>query len=429
MGNVVVVGAQWGDEGKGKIVDRLTEQADVVVRFHGGANAGHTLVAQGRKLVLHLVPAGVLHPGKVCLIGNGVVIDPAALCAEIDACRALGALDGDGRLLVDGGAHVTLPWHRRLDVLREQRAGAARIGTTGRGIGPTYEDKAGRRGVRVRDLCDPVRLRARIAERLPEANARIEALGGGPLDAEEVIAELLPHAGRIAPLRADGSLFLARAIAAGKSILFEGAQGTLLDVDHGSYPFVTSSSCVAGSAAAGSGVGPGALGTILGVAKAYTTRVGEGPFPTELPGEAGDRLRALGTEYGATTGRPRRCGWQDTCVLRFAARVNGLHGLVLTKLDVLSSFPAIPVAVAHDLDGERVTDLCADAELLSRAKPVYEELPGWRAPLTGIRREADLPREARRYVERIAELSGVPVVAVSVGPDRAETIALGPPFR
>ncbi|MHB8418600.1 MAG: adenylosuccinate synthase [Myxococcales bacterium] len=428
MPNAVVVGAQWGDEGKGKIVDLLTERVDVVVRFHGGNNAGHTLAHAGRKIVLHLVPAGILHPGKSCLIGDGVVLDPGVLCEEIDAVRAHGALQDDGQLLLSEGAHVVMPWHKRLDVLRERAAGPSRIGTTGRGIGPTYEDKVGRRGVRVRDLCEERRLRARIAERLPLANREIEALGGERLAEAAVLDELRPQGARLARYRTDGSLWLSRALAAGKSVLFEGAQGTLLDVDHGTYPFVTSSSCVAANAASGSGVGPGSLGTIVGIAKAYTTRVGEGPFPTELTGPSGEELRRLGVEYGATTGRPRRCGWLDGCVLRFAARVNGLDCLALTKIDVLSAFDQLEVAVAYDIDGERTAELPPDAETLARAVPVYETLPGWRRPLSGCRRLEELPAEARRYLARIEELAGVPVAAISVGADRDETIALRPPF-
>jgi adenylosuccinate synthase len=417
MANVVVVGAQWGDEGKGKIVDLLTRKADIVVRFHGGNNAGHTLVVDGKKIVLHLVPSGVLHAGKSCVIGNGVVLDPAVLCEEIDACKAHGVLADDAQLIISENAHVILPWHKKLDVLREEAAGVARIGTTGRGIGPTYEDKVGRRGVRVRDLCDERRLRDRVRERLPRVNAALQAFGGDPMTEAAVLDELRPHAARLARHSRDTSLWL-----------FEGAQGTLLDVDHGTYPFVTSSNCVAANAAIGSGVGPGALGTIVGIAKAYTTRVGSGPFPTELTDATGERLRAVGAEYGATTGRPRRCGWQDACVLRFAARVNGLHCLALTKLDVLSSFETLKIAVAYDIDGSRTEELPPDAELLARAKPVYEELPGWVMPLGKLRSVDELPLAARRYVGRIEELGRVPVTAISVGADREETVVLGPPF-
>ncbi len=426
--NTVVVGAQWGDEGKGKIVDLLTQKADIVVRFHGGNNAGHTLVVAGKKIVLHLVPSGVLHTGKSCVIGNGVVLDPAVLCEEIDACKAHGALADDAQLIISENAHVILPWHKKLDVLREQAAGDARIGTTGRGIGPTYEDKVGRRGVRVRDLCDERRLRDRVRERLPQVNAALQALGGAAMNEAEVLAELRPHAARLARHSRDTSLWLAGEMAKGRTVLFEGAQGTLLDPDHGTYPYVTSSNCVAANAAIGSGVGPAALGTIVGIAKAYTTRVGSGPFPTELTDATGDRLRQLGAEYGATTGRPRRCGWQDACVLRYAARVNGLHCLALTKLDVLSSFETLKIAVAYEIDGARTEDLPPDAELLSRAKPIYEELPGWVMPLGKCRRVEELPLAARQYVGRIEELGRVPVTAISVGADREETVVLGPPF-
>jgi adenylosuccinate synthase len=426
--NVVVVGAQWGDEGKGKIVDVLTDRLDIVVRFHGGNNAGHTLVVGDRKVVVHLVPSGILHPGKRCVIGNGVVIDPAVLCDELDVCKALGALQDDHQLLISDNAHVILPWHKQIDLLREKAAGAAKIGTTGRGIGPTYEDKVARRGLRMRDLCDPTRLRRRLAERLPEANRALVELGGAPMDAGEVAHQLDPFAARLAKYRGDASLFLSHAIASGSSVLFEGAQGTLLDIDHGTYPFVTSSSCVAASAALGSGVGPGQLGTIVGIAKAYSTRVGSGPFPTEEMGAEGDKLRTIGDEFGATTGRPRRCGWLDGPVLRYAARVNGLNCLALTKIDVLSAFDRLRIAVAYDLDGERTEELPPDAELLARAQPVYEDLPGWHVPLTGMRRLDQLPPAARRYLERIEEIAGVAVAALSVGAERGQVIAVRPPF-
>jgi len=426
--NVVVVGAQWGDEGKGKIVDLLADRADVVVRFHGGNNAGHTLVVAGRTVVLHLVPSGVLNAGKVCVIGNGVVVDPEVLCEEIDLCRSLGTLARDEDLLLSDHAHVILPWHKRLDQLREQLAGEGKIGTTGRGIGPTYEAKVGRRGIRILDLCDPARFRARIAERLPEVNALLVSYGGEPFGEAEIVDQLAPFAERLVRHRTDTALWLHRAITAGKTVLFEGAQGTLLDVDHGTYPFVTSSACVAANAAIGSGVGPACLGTVVGIAKAYATRVGSGPFPTELGDAEGSRLRELGDEYGATTGRPRRCGWPDALVLRYAARVNGLSCLALTKIDILSAFDRLKLAVAYEVDGERIDELPADAETLSRAKPVYEELPGWRTTLRGLRRLADLPSAARRYVDRLEELSGIKIVAISVGPEREETIALAEPF-
>ncbi len=428
MGNVVVVGAQWGDEGKGKIVDLLTEKVQVVVRFHGGNNAGHTLVVAGRQIVLHLIPSGVLHAGTRCLIGNGTVIDPEVLCEEIDLCKAHGALTDDADLLISDDAHVIMPYHKRLDQLREKRAGVLAIGTTGRGIGPTYEDKVGRRGIRMRDLCEPGRLARRLGERLPEINAQLIAFGGEPFELADLLKGLAPHSARLARYRVDGSLWLSRTIAEGASVLFEGAQGTLLDLDHGTYPFVTSSNCVAANAAIGSGVGPQKLGTLVGIAKAYVTRVGSGPFPTEIKGVEGDRLRELGSEYGATTGRPRRCGWPDGVVLRYAARVNGLDCLALTKIDILSAFERLQVAVGYEIQGERTTELPADAELLAKAVPVYEEMPGWKRPLNGMRRVSDLPAEARRFVARIEELSGVPVSAISVGAEREETIAVAAPF-
>jgi adenylosuccinate synthase len=426
--SVVVVGAQWGDEGKGKIVDLLTERVQVVVRFHGGNNAGHTLVVDGRRIVLHLIPSGVLHSGTRCLIGNGVVVDPEVLCAEIDLCKASGALADDADLLISDDAHVVMPYHKRLDQLREQRAGVLAIGTTGRGIGPTYEAKVGRRGIRIRDLCEPHRLERRLAERLPEANAQIVGFGGEPFDAQELLAGMQPFAERLSRYRIDASLWLNREMDRGAAVLFEGAQGTLLDLDHGTYPFVTSSSCVAANAAIGSGVGPRRLGTIVGIAKAYVTRVGSGPFPTELHGPEGDRLRELGGEFGATTGRPRRCGWPDGVVLRYAARVNGLDTLALTKMDILSAYERLRIAVAYDIEGERTTELPADAELLAKAVPVYEEVPGWGHPLRGIRAVDALPREARHFIDRIQELSGVPISAISVGAEREETIRLAAPF-
>jgi adenylosuccinate synthase len=426
--NVVVVGAQWGDEGKGKIVDLLTEKVQVVVRFHGGNNAGHTLIADGRQIVLHLIPSGILHPGTRCLIGNGVVIDPEVLCGEIDLCKAHGALADDADLLVSDDAHVIMPYHKRLDRLREERAGSLAIGTTGRGIGPTYEDKVGRRGIRVRDLCEPARLARRLAERLPEVNAQLGLLGGEPFEQRALIEQLAEHSRRLARYRVDGSLWLSRTMGGGAAVLFEGAQGTLLDLDHGTYPFVTSSNCVAANAAIGSGIGPQKLGTVVGIAKAYVTRVGGGPFPTEMRDSEGDRLRELGSEYGATTGRPRRCGWPDGAVLRYAARVNGLDCLALTKIDILSAFERLKVAVAYEIDGERTTELPSDAEQLAKAVPVYEEMAGWKRPLRGLRSLSEVPAEARRFVERIEELSGVQVAALSVGAERDETIAIAAPF-
>jgi adenylosuccinate synthase len=431
MANVVVVGAQWGDEGKGKVVDLFTRFADVVVRYQGGNNAGHTLVVGGEKTVLHLIPSGILHPGKVCVIGNGVVVDPEVLMEEVDALKKRKLLQDDHQLLVSLDAHLIMPWHKALDLAREHAKGEGKIGTTGRGIGPTYEDKVARRGLRVRQLLDGEKLAARVRERLPAAREELARLGAKDAALEEgAIVERYAKLGkRLAVHCGDASLRLHREIAAGRSLLFEGAQGTLLDVDHGTYPFVTSSNTVAGNAAVGSGLGPTAIDSVIGISKAYTTRVGSGPFPTELRDEIGERLRKVGAEFGATTGRPRRCGWLDVVALRFAARVNGLAGLAITKLDVLSGFDTLQVAVAYRLDGKELSELPTDPEELERCQPVYEKLPGWSEGLGGVRSYPDLPARARSYLERVAALVGVKLVAVSVGADREETILLENPFQ
>jgi adenylosuccinate synthase len=435
MPNVVVIGAQWGDEGKGKVVDLLTEHAQVVVRFQGGNNAGHTLVVGGQKTVLHLIPSGILHEGKRCVIGNGVVVDPTVLMKEVDALRARGFLSDPSQLQLSANAHVIFPWHRHLDLLREKSRGGGAIGTTGRGIGPAYEDKVARRGIRVRDLLDEARLRRRVKERLATVQEELAWLARAAraeeplLHEDEVVNEYGALGKKLKPFVSDTSLFLAQQVAKGTRMLFEGAQGTLLDVDHGTYPFVTSSNCVAGNAASGSGLGPTAIDRVMGITKAYTTRVGGGPFPTELDDALGERLRKVGDEFGATTGRPRRCGWLDMVVLRFAVRVNGLWGLALTKMDVLSGLPTVKVCTAYEVDGEKVDELPGDLEDLSRAKPIYEELPGWEQKLAGARTLEDLPPTALRYVRRVEELSGVPVVCISVGADRGETILLQNPFR
>jgi adenylosuccinate synthase len=435
MPNVVVVGAQWGDEGKGKVVDLLTQHAQVVVRFQGGNNAGHTLVVGGQKTVLHLIPSGILHPGKICVIGNGVVVDPAVLVHEMDGLKARGLLKEDGQLLVSGNAALICPWHKQLDVLREKLRGGGAIGTTGRGIGPAYEDKVGRRALRVRDLLLPARLAQKVAEAVEGTDhelkrlARVAGSKHAPLDAAAITAELSGLGEKLRPHVTDTGAWLAHRVEQGARILFEGAQGTLLDVDHGTYPFVTSSNCVAGNAAVGSGLGPTVLDKVMGITKAYTTRVGGGPFPTELHDELGDLLRKAGDEYGATTGRPRRCGWLDGVVLRYAVRVNGLWGLALTKLDILSGLKSLQLCTAYELDGQRVTDLPQDAEELARVTPVYETLPGWDEPLAGARTLEELPVNARRYLRRVEEVAGVPVICVSVGADRGETILLQNPFR
>jgi adenylosuccinate synthase len=435
MSNVVVVGAQWGDEGKGKIVDLLTEHAQVVVRFQGGNNAGHTLVVGGQKTVLHLIPSGILHPGKVCVIGNGTVIDPMVLMKEVDGLRSRNFLQDPEQLMISEHAHVICSWHKHLDALREKSRGGGAIGTTGRGIGPAYEDKVARRGIRVRDLLDGDRLRRRVKERLPDALEEISRLARVAkaeeplLDVEATVSELLVVGARLKEFVGDASLYLAEHVRKGTRILFEGAQGTLLDIDHGTYPYVTSSNTVAGNAAVGSGLGPTAIDRVMGITKAYTTRVGSGPFPTELTDALGDRLRKIGDEYGATTGRPRRCGWLDTVVLRYSTRVNGLWGLALTKMDVLSGFDTLRICTAYELDGRRMTELPTDFEDFSRVQPVYEEVPGWSQPLAGARTFDDLPPSAQRYVRRIEEIVGIPVVCVSVGAERGETIVLQNPFR
>jgi adenylosuccinate synthase len=430
MPNVVVVGAQWGDEGKGKIVDLLTQYADVVVRFQGGNNAGHTLVVDGEKTVLHLIPSGILHPGKACVIGNGVVIDPEVLGLEIDRLKAKGFLKDDGQLVVSLDAHVIMPWHKAIDIAREVAMGEGKIGTTGRGIGPTYEDKVARRGLRVRDLLDEARLARKVKERAAAARDELKRLGATPdLDEAAIVKKYADLGRRMAGYATDVSIWLHRALQQGKQLLFEGAQGTMLDVDHGTYPFVTSSNTVAGNAVVGCGLGPTAVDFVLGITKAYSTRVGGGPYPTELKDETGERLRKVGGEFGATTGRPRRTGWFDALALRFAARVNGLSGLAMTKLDVLTGFPTVKIAVAYEAGGKRLDEMPGDPELLERCTPVYEELPGWSEKLEHLRTWDDLPKNARAYVKRVEELTGVKVIGCSVGADRGETILVENPFR
>ncbi|MFL5263379.1 MAG: adenylosuccinate synthase [Anaeromyxobacteraceae bacterium] len=429
MPNVVVIGAQWGDEGKGKLVDLLTQYADVVVRFQGGNNAGHTLVVGGEKTVLHLIPSGILHPGKACVVGNGVVVDPEVFAHEVDALKKRGLLTDDAQLVLSLDAHVIMPWHKAVDVAREQRMGAGKIGTTGRGIGPTYEDKVARRGLRIRDLLDEARLARKVRERLPAVREELARLGANvDLDEAAIVKRAAELGRKLAPFAKDASLWLHGAIKAGKSLLFEGAQGTLLDVDHGTYPFVTSSNTVAGNAATGSGVGPTSIDRVIGITKAYSTRVGGGPYPSELKDETGERLRQIGGEFGATTGRPRRTGWIDALALRYAARVNGLDGLAMTKLDVLTGFAEVKIAVSYRCEGRTYDEMPSDLETLERCEAVYESVPGWSEKLAGARRWDDLPKNARTYIERVAQLAGVKVIAVSVGADRDETIMLENPF-
>ncbi|MFZ5786132.1 MAG: adenylosuccinate synthase [Acidobacteriota bacterium] len=418
MPNRVVVGAQWGDEGKGKVVDLLSEEADLVVRFAGGNNAGHTLEVEGRRLVLHLVPSGVLHAGKQVLLGDGMVVDPAGLLAEMDALAGAGVALPPEVLRLSVRAHLVLPYHRALDELREGGAGA--LGTTRRGIGPAYEDKAARRGIRAGDLLHPDRLRRRVAAALEEANLRLRARGGRPLELAPILDELAAQAGRLAPHLEETSLAIARALEAGRSLLFEGAQGALLDLDHGTYPFVTSSTTVG----SGAPLATRRVDAIIGVSKAYTTRVGEGPFPTELHGDEAEALRRRGSEYGATTGRPRRCGWLDLPALRYAARVSGLTALALTKLDILAGLPRIPVCEGYTLDGARLPDgvFPADGEDLARVQPIYRELAGFEGELAGVRAIDDLPAAVKSYLALIEREVGLPIALVSTGPGRHQTL-------
>ncbi|HEY8258035.1 MAG TPA: adenylosuccinate synthase [Gemmatimonadales bacterium] len=416
---VVVVGAQWGDEGKGKLVDVLAERADLVVRYQGGANAGHTVVIGDSQFILRQIPSGILQPTAVCIVGNGVVLEPETFCGELDQLVERG-IRTDGRIFVSDRAHLVLPYHKLLDAAHER---SQNIGTTGRGIGPAYEDKYGRRGIRVIDLRRLDCLPELLATRVGRANQLLDLMGSTERASLESHVALLERlAPRILPMAADTGLMVHRALREGRKVLLEGAQGSLLDVDHGTYPYVTSSNTTAGGAAVGAGIGPTAIDGVLGVVKAYTTRVGNGPLPTEAESGAGERLRELGGEYGAVTGRPRRCGWFDATVVRYAARVNGLTALAVTKLDVLDSFEEIPVCTAYRLDGEDCGEMPAHVDALARVRPNYEVLPGWRSPTGGSRRLADLPAPARAYLARLEALSGVPVRFVSVGTRRDQII-------
>jgi adenylosuccinate synthase len=417
--SIAVLGTQWGDEGKGKIVDMLTPHFSAVARYQGGHNAGHTVYVRGQKFVLHLIPSGILHPGVTCVIGNGVVVDPKALFKEIDELDRMG-IAVDGRLRISEKAHVILPYHRELDVLSEARRGERKIGTTSRGIGPAYEDKIGRRGIRVCDLLgDPAALQDEVRENV---SARNRIIKDSTLDWQPVFKQLIADGERMQPWVSDVSLFLSQLMQGGNAVMFEGAQATLLDIDHGTYPFVTSSNASVGGVCTGLGVPPRAIGGVLGVAKAYTTRVGEGPLPTELSGALSERLRESGQEYGASTGRPRRCGWYDAVVVRYSARINGLDALALTKLDVLDGLPEVQLCTGYRTPQGVVTEFPANLRILATAEPVYETLPGWSAPTKAATRMEDLPAEARRYVQRLEEVSGVPCAIISTGSDRAETI-------
>jgi len=420
----VIVGAQWGDEGKGKIVDVLSQNFAVVARYAGGHNAGHTVIINGKRFVLQLVPCGVLRSGCRSVIGNGVVLDPMAFLKEVGALRENG-LKVDGNLFVSNRAHVILPYHRMIELASENAPGRVKIGTTSRGIGPAYEDKMGRRGLRVADLLDLNLLKTHIENACREKNLIAHALfNSEPLDPDKMYYEYAEASAKIAPFVCDTAALLNKALADGQSIMFEGAQGTMLDIDHGTYPFVTSSSATSGGAVIGTGVAPTAINTVIGVTKAYCTRVGEGPFPSELHDATGDLLRQRGNEYGAVTGRPRRCGWLDLPLLRYAGMINGISWLVVTKLDVLDEFAEIPVCVGYKIDGKSTTEIPAHGSGFDRIESVYHKLPGWRASTPGITRVEELPRAARDYLAFIEKETGARVGMISTGPDRAQTIVV-----
>ena len=429
MSNLVIIGAQWGDEGKGKVVDIYTEYADDVVRFQGGNNAGHTLVVGDEKIILHLIPSGILHEGKRCIIGNGVVLDPKIFLQEIEGLKKRGYLKDDRQLLVDGNVHVIMPYHKVIDIAREKKSGDKKIGTTGRGIGPVYEDKIGRRGIRINDLIRPDSFARKVKEMLPEKNFFIEKyLGEEPLSAEAIIEEYSVYAKELQKYVGCASTEVSNSIDAGKQVLFEGAQGSLLDIDHGTYPFVTSSSTVAGGVCTGTGIGPRHINNVVGITKAYVTRVGSGPFPTELDDEMGERIRKAGAEFGSTTGRPRRTGWFDPVALREAVRVNGLTGLAITKLDVLSDLDTIKICTAYSYRGELLETFPRDFEILKDCTPVYEEFDGWQSDICDAKDMKDLPAKAKAYIDKMSEVTGCPIVLVSVGPRRDQTIQLAHPF-
>jgi adenylosuccinate synthase len=427
---LVVVGAQWGDEGKGKIVDVLAPAASLIARYQGGANAGHTVhIGAGdggdgvEEFILHQIPSGILHPDKRCLLGNGVVLDMEQFFQELDQLEARG-IDAEPRIGISGRAHLLLDYHKKLDAASEKARGEGRIGTTGRGIGPAYEDKVARMGVRVADLQDSDRARDLITRATRRANGRLEAAGAEPLDADAVLAGVMAKRDRLMPLITDCGREITDALRRGQRVLLEGAQGAMLDVDHGTYPFVTSSTTTAAGAATGSGIGPTVIDEVLGVVKAYTTRVGSGPLPTEIPGALGEHLRTIGGEYGATTGRPRRCGWFDAVVVRYAAQVNGLTGLAITKLDVLDTFDEVKICTGYRVGDVAHEYFPYDLTLLDGAEPIYETMPGWQSPTSAARAYDELPARARAYLERIQELTGVSISYVSVGTKREQIISV-----
>lgn len=429
MSTLVVVGAQWGDEGKGKIVDLLTSRADVVVRFQGGNNAGHTLKVSGEQVIVHLIPSGILYPNITNIVANGLVVDPSVLLQEKTELRERGYFQKDSQLLISDRAQVIMPYHKIIDIAREEFLGKSKIGTTGRGIGPAYEDKASRTGIRIGDLLKPVAFRERLYAALDEKNFLIERRFRRPkLNPEEIVQEYLTYGERMQPHITDTSVALQNFIAGGRHVLFEGAQGTLLDIDHGTYPFVTSSNVVSGNACSGSGVGPNVIEKCWGVVKAYTTRVGQGAFPTELTDRLGENLREKGGEYGATTGRPRRCGWLDTVILNHSVRLNGLTGIALTKMDVLTGITPLRIATSYELGGKTLDHVPSDINDFGRAVPRYREVKGWDEPLSDCRSFDDLPKNARDYVEMIENLTGVPITLISVGPAREQSILRKAPF-
>lgn len=429
MPNVVVIGAQWGDEGKGRIVDLISEKVDIIARYQGGNNAGHTIVIGEEKVVLHHLPSGILRDGKVSVIGNGVVIDPKVLLEEIKDLRAAGHKADSENLRISERAHVIMPYHREIDKGREESKDNNKIGTTGRGIGPVYEDKAARRGIKVSDLIDSEALAVRLKDVLTDRNLYIsKVLGKKPLNYENMLEEYSLYGKELMEFTCDSSKLLNSSINEGKSILFEGAQGALLDIDFGTYPYVTSSSASSGGACTGTGVSPTKIDTVLGIAKAYTTRVGEGPFPSELTCETGQRLRDLGSEYGATTGRPRRCGWFDAFAMRYAAMINGISHIALTKLDVLSGFEKLSICTGYRYKGEILKDYPSNNHMLSGCEPVYEEMDGWNEDISSVKEVSELPLQARDYLSALEEHSGVPLYAVSLGASREKILFLNEIF-
>lgn len=430
MAAIIVVGTQWGDEGKGKIVDIYAREAEIIARFQGGNNAGHTLVVEGEQTILHLIPSGILHSGKICILGNGMVINPKVLIQEIDELNDRQLLPADTKFRISNNAHIIMPYHMRVDLAREARKGNAKIGTTGRGIGPAYEDKMSRMGIRLCDLLNDQIFKEKLARNVEEKNFYLtEFCKEEPVDSDAIYTEYKAYADRLREYAADTSSIIDEGLKQGKHVLFEGAQGCHLDIDHGTYPFVTSSNTVAGSACCGSGIGPTRIDGVVGICKAYTTRVGSGPFVTELTDEIGEKIQNAGHEFGATTGRKRRCGWLDMVLVKQSVRVSGITGIALTKLDVLTGISPLKICVGYKTDHEEFTEFVpSNLNVLEQCQPLYEELEGWTDDIKGIRSFAELPVAVRRYVSRLEELAGVPVILTSVGPDRDETIITHSPF-